>query len=288
MAGAIADYTVAIELDPQSARAYKNRGDARLFLEDYAGAIADFDVAVALNPALCAAIETAAGPVWPRETMPGPSLIMTPRSCSIRGMPGPSGTAAGHATARATSAVRSPTTTRPIRLEPQNYANYLMRGNAYYHLRHKVDADRDYAQAFALDPAGYVTTVIDILAQEFQRDADHFANCEMHLRRDPGDFSTLASARPHAPSERSGGGSPTRLRSVSCSQPAGETTARTIDRRSRTARSSTGDVLIFIAAGSGQRQKAQCRVRCWNKWEFRPEVQASEFPLRSTKPTLLG
>ena len=44
--GAIADYTKAIEIDPQYAFAYVIRGDAKLKLEDYQNACKDYKKAV--------------------------------------------------------------------------------------------------------------------------------------------------------------------------------------------------------------------------------------------------
>ena len=48
--GAIADYTKAIELDPNDASTYYNRGIAKVVLEDYYGAIADNTKAIELDP----------------------------------------------------------------------------------------------------------------------------------------------------------------------------------------------------------------------------------------------
>ena len=48
--GAIADYTRAIELNPQYADAYNNRGYAKSNLKDYNGAIADMNEALRLDP----------------------------------------------------------------------------------------------------------------------------------------------------------------------------------------------------------------------------------------------
>ena len=48
--GAIADYTKAIELDPDDASAYYNRGVAKNYLKDYYGAIADYTKAISLDP----------------------------------------------------------------------------------------------------------------------------------------------------------------------------------------------------------------------------------------------
>ena len=49
-AGAIADYSKAIELDPEYAAAYSNRGIAKSDLKDYYGAIADYTKAIEINP----------------------------------------------------------------------------------------------------------------------------------------------------------------------------------------------------------------------------------------------
>jgi tetratricopeptide (TPR) repeat protein len=48
--GAIADYSEAIRINPNSALSYYNRGIARSDLGDKKGAIADFDQAIRLNP----------------------------------------------------------------------------------------------------------------------------------------------------------------------------------------------------------------------------------------------
>ncbi len=48
--GAIADYNLAIELNPQFAVAYTNRGFVKSDLGDHQGAIADYNIALKLNP----------------------------------------------------------------------------------------------------------------------------------------------------------------------------------------------------------------------------------------------
>ncbi len=53
--GAIADYTKAIEINPQYADAYNNRGAAKYSLKDTQGAIADYNKAIEINPQLALA-----------------------------------------------------------------------------------------------------------------------------------------------------------------------------------------------------------------------------------------
>ena len=48
--GAIADYTKAIEINPNDAAAYRNRGISKARNGDYYGAIADYTKAIEINP----------------------------------------------------------------------------------------------------------------------------------------------------------------------------------------------------------------------------------------------
>jgi len=48
--GALADYTSAIQFDPELAKAYNNRGAIREIQGDFAGALADFNNAIRLEP----------------------------------------------------------------------------------------------------------------------------------------------------------------------------------------------------------------------------------------------
>ena len=47
---AIADYTLAIQLDPNNKEAYIRRGNSKYNLQDYTGAIADLTKAIELDP----------------------------------------------------------------------------------------------------------------------------------------------------------------------------------------------------------------------------------------------
>lgn len=55
MEKAVADYTSAIELDPQYAKAYNNRGNARASLGDEERALQDYDTALELDGSLALA-----------------------------------------------------------------------------------------------------------------------------------------------------------------------------------------------------------------------------------------
>ena len=48
--GAITDYNKVIDIDPQEATAYSNRGNIKGDLKDYQGAIADYDKAIKISP----------------------------------------------------------------------------------------------------------------------------------------------------------------------------------------------------------------------------------------------
>ena len=48
--GAISDYTKAIEINPNYAKAYYNRGLTKRNLKDFNGAISDYTKAIEINP----------------------------------------------------------------------------------------------------------------------------------------------------------------------------------------------------------------------------------------------
>ncbi len=48
--GAIKDYDKAIEIDPENAMAYNNRGNVKQYLRDLQGAIQDYDKAIEIDP----------------------------------------------------------------------------------------------------------------------------------------------------------------------------------------------------------------------------------------------
>ena len=48
--GAIRDFSMALDIDPEDNRAYALRGSAKALIDDYQGAIADFNKAIAIDP----------------------------------------------------------------------------------------------------------------------------------------------------------------------------------------------------------------------------------------------
>jgi tetratricopeptide (TPR) repeat protein len=56
-AEAVADYDLAIKLDPKSVLAYNGRGEAKNKLNRFAEAISDFSQAIALDPKLASAYQ---------------------------------------------------------------------------------------------------------------------------------------------------------------------------------------------------------------------------------------
>ena len=73
--GAIADYTKAIKLKPDYAFAYYNRGNAKRVKGDYDGAIVDFTKAIERTPTMHSHTMTAAMRSMPKAIVTVPSLI---------------------------------------------------------------------------------------------------------------------------------------------------------------------------------------------------------------------
>ena len=78
--GAIADFTKAIELNPQLAEPYNNRGTARLHKHDLDGAIADYAKAIELNPQFADAYSNRGLSLYSRRCLRCP----TPRAASSK------------------------------------------------------------------------------------------------------------------------------------------------------------------------------------------------------------
>jgi tetratricopeptide (TPR) repeat protein len=116
---AIADYDRAIELDPKCARAINNRGNARLWLGQYAEALADYDRVIELNPRDAQAFHN--------------------RGVAYARMEQPAEAVAAYSEA--------------IRLDPRCGAAYAGRGIAYAEQGKQAEARADLNRALELDPS---------------------------------------------------------------------------------------------------------------------------------------
>ena len=86
---AIADYDVAIRLDPKNIPAYNDRGNIYQAKGDVDRAIADFSEAIRLNPSFAPLTAIDASPITPKATSIALSRIATRRSSSTRIMSQP-------------------------------------------------------------------------------------------------------------------------------------------------------------------------------------------------------
>ena len=118
-AEAIVHYDRAIELSPQCARAYNNRGGARLILSDHDEAISDFNKAIDLAPTYVSAYHNRANAYLDSEQY----------------------------------AKAIPDYTRAIELNPRFTKAFFGRGFAHLALGHYDEAISDYTQAIKLKPA---------------------------------------------------------------------------------------------------------------------------------------
>jgi tetratricopeptide (TPR) repeat protein len=135
---ALANYTEAIHLDPQSALAYTSRGAARHRQSDLDGAIQDYDQAIRLDPQLAAAY-------------------------SNRGL-------AHYEQGDFDSAIAD--YSEAIRLDPQLATAYTSRGLARYEQDDFDGAIQDYDQAIRLDPQSALAYTSRGLARYKQDDFD--------------------------------------------------------------------------------------------------------------------
>ena len=118
-AEAIVHYNRAIELSPQCARAYNNRGGAYLILSDHTEAISDFNKAIDLAPTYVSAYHNRANAYLDSEQYAKAILDYT----------------------------------RAIELNPQFAKAYFGRGFAHLALGDYDEAIRDYTQAIELNPS---------------------------------------------------------------------------------------------------------------------------------------
>ncbi len=115
--GAIADYTLAIQLDPRNSRAYSQRGSARYKSGDLAGAIADYTEVIQLA---------------------GDARAYFNRGIARYRLEDYEGAVADY--------------TQALRLNPQWAVAYYNRGNAYRQLNQQQQAIEDYSRAIELNP----------------------------------------------------------------------------------------------------------------------------------------
>jgi tetratricopeptide (TPR) repeat protein len=188
-AGAVADYSEALRLDPRRADVCKKRGKVRLERGDAAGASADFDAAVRIDPQDTAALRgrSAArllqGDLAGAEQDAAAALALRPcaESHAQCGAVRQCGRDFAGAVAHYSRAIES----NPL------FWTYLMRGNAHYHLGTLVETYADYRRAFQIDPGLTVSRIARLLLREIGTDAAAaLAACEEQLRRYPDDFLT--------------------------------------------------------------------------------------------------
>lgn len=117
-AGAIADYTEAIRLKPQYAKAFTNRGLSKALLGDYQGAIVDWNEAIRLNPQYSDAYYNLGVAKTDLGDYQGAAADFT----------------------------------EAIRLNPHSADTYYNRGNARYSLQDNQGAIADFTEAIRLNP----------------------------------------------------------------------------------------------------------------------------------------
>jgi tetratricopeptide (TPR) repeat protein len=117
-AGAISDYTIALELNPRLVLAYNNRGNLRQHLGDWDGAIADFSMVLEIDPHSAIACNNRA-------------IVYAHRGLSAEAI-------ADY--------------TQAIELQPDFASAYNNRGNAYSNLGRYDEAMVDYNRAIEFQP----------------------------------------------------------------------------------------------------------------------------------------
>ncbi len=120
---AIADYDMAIQIDPQLSEAYNNRGNTYSDLGEYQKAIADYDMAIQLNPQLGEAYYNRGNTYY--------ALGEYQKAIADYDM--------------------------AIQIDPQDAEAYANRGNPYYALGEYQKAIADYDMAIQIDPQDFLT-----------------------------------------------------------------------------------------------------------------------------------
>ncbi len=164
-AGATEDCTEAIRLDPQWAAAYTNRGLARHRRGDYAEAIADYDEAIRLDPQ------------W--------AVAYNNRGLARVGRGNYVGAIADYAEA--------------IRLNPRDAEAYYNRGLARYHQGDTAGAIADYTEAIRLNPQMMIAyNNRGVVRANLRNTAGAIADWTEAIRLDPQDaevYSNRGQAR---------------------------------------------------------------------------------------------
>jgi len=152
---AIADYNQAILLDPNSAFAYNNRGLAYKNKKNYDQAIADFNQAIRLDPNLVIAYSNRGLTYIDKQDY---DRAIADFNHAIRFAPNDVDTYSyfnirGVAYYRKQNYNKAISDfTHAIRLDPNNVMAYYNRGNVYYDKKNYNQAISDFTQAIRLDP----------------------------------------------------------------------------------------------------------------------------------------
>lgn len=153
--------TRAIQLNPQFAPAYNNRGAAKVALGRYDSAILDFDKAIAITPEYSAAYSNRGGCQKALEQYEDAI-----RDCD-----------------------------QAIRLTPENVAAYYHRGGAKLHLKRYESAIHDYDEAIRIEPK-YILAYVDRGAAKARikrfDEARSDTQIAMHFAREIGNEKLIA------------------------------------------------------------------------------------------------
>lgn len=152
LAGAIADYDRAIELDPKCGTAYLNRGIARARKGDLAGAITDYDHAIEIDPADIAAY-VSRGTARAEEKNWADAIADYSRAIELR--PDFAGAYFGRAAVHTEQGYRAAAIAdydRAIEIDPRLGPAYADRGLARAEEGDRAAAIADYDEAIRLLP----------------------------------------------------------------------------------------------------------------------------------------
>jgi tetratricopeptide (TPR) repeat protein len=149
---AIADFTEAIKLDPNSSIAYQERGDTYYYKGDNDQAIADYNQAIKLSPNVASTYNSrgdtyrAKGDHDRAIADYNQAIRLDPNDAAAYVNRGGTYSDKGDYDRAITDH------TQAVRLDPNYASTYYARGNAYYHKRDYDRAITDYTQAVRLDP----------------------------------------------------------------------------------------------------------------------------------------